>query len=74
MFNVKAVVDVVSSKLLFCLFVCLKSCTSQHFYCYVVTAPTLCMSKDGASLHFKFEFTSSFVETWKGNVSKNAKM
>lgn len=61
MFNVKAVVDVVSSKLLFCLFV-FKSCTSQHFYCYLVVAPTLCMSKDGASLHFKFEITFHFME------------
>lgn len=57
MFNVKAVVDVVSSKLLLCLVGFFKSCTSQHFYCYLVVAPTLCMSKDGASLHFRFEIT-----------------
>lgn len=31
MFNVKAVVDVVSSKLLLCLVGFFKSCTSQHF-------------------------------------------
>lgn len=58
MFNVKAVVDIVSSKLLLCLVgFFFKSCTSQHFYCYLVVAPTLCMSKDGASLHFRFEIT-----------------
>lgn len=63
MFNVKAVVGVVSSKLLFCLFGFFKSCTSQHFYCYLVVAPTLCISKDRASLHFKFEIAFNFIET-----------
>ena len=74
MFNVKAVVDVVSSKLLFCLFVCFKSCTSQHFYCYLVMAPTLCMSKDGTSLPFQFEITYNFIGTYKGSVSKITKV
>lgn len=60
-----------------CFFVCLfvfKSCTSQHFYCYLVMAPTLCMSKDRMSLPFKFEITFNFIEAYKGNVSKNTKM